>query len=163
MKELEKPTHLKTFKCRNCKGPGPYMWVIRKHPKSKEKFYSRTCVPCRRITEGKSQKKLTEKGYFSKWVNANREHLREYQRNYYSTDNRYKQRNCIYSKRLKQRTLPNENLSIIKEFYSKCPIGYEVDHIIPLNGKNVSGLHTITNLQYLKASDNRRKSNKTIF
>jgi hypothetical protein len=51
---------------------------------------------------------------------------------------------------LSQRTLPNENLSIIKEFYSKCPIGYEVDHIIPLNGKNVSGLHTITNLQYLK-------------
>ena len=161
MKEIEKPTHLKTFKCRSCKGPGPYMWVIRKHPKSKEKFYSRTCVPCRRIVEGKSQKKLTAKDYFTKWQQANRERIRDYQRNYYK--GKYKGRNGIYATRLSQRTLPNENLSIIKEFYSKCPIGYEVDHIIPLNGKNVSGLHTITNLQYLKASENRRKSNKTIF
>ena len=161
MKEIEKPTHLKTFKCRSCKGPGPYMWVIRKHPKSKEKFYSRTCVPCRRIVEGKSQKKLTAKDYFTKWQQANRERIRDYQRNYYK--GKYKGRNGIYATRLSQRTLPNENLSIIKEFYSKCPIGYEVDHIIPLNGKNISGLHTITNLQYLKASENRRKSNKTIF
>ena len=161
MKEIEKPTHLKTFKCRSCKGPGPYMWVIRKHPKSKEKFYSRTCVPCRRIIEGKSQKKIAAKGYFTKWQQANRERIRDYQRNYYK--GKYKGRNGIYATRLSQRTLPNENLSIIKEFYSKCPIGYEVDHIIPLNGKNISGLHTITNLQYLKASENRRKSNKTIF
>lgn len=54
------------------------------------------------------------------------------------------------------------DLSAIQQFYKFCPKGYEVDHIIPINGKMVCGLHILENLQYLPAQENLRKSNKVI-
>lgn len=39
-------------------------------------------------------------------------------------------------------------------------IKYEVDHVIPLNGENVSGLHVHTNLQIVTKLKNIEKSNK---
>jgi hypothetical protein len=56
--------------------------------------------------------------------------------------------------------LPEEHRNSILAFYAACPAGHHVDHIVPLAGKNVSGLHVIWNLQYLLALENRRKSNK---
>jgi len=52
------------------------------------------------------------------------------------------------------------DLEAINLFYKNCPIGYHVDHVIPLQGKNVSGLHILSNLQYLPAIENIAKSNK---
>lgn len=37
---------------------------------------------------------------------------------------------------------------------------WHVDHVIPLNGRKVSGLHTPYNLQVIPAVDNLRKSNR---
>lgn len=54
------------------------------------------------------------------------------------------------------------NKKDIKEFYFNCPKGFEVDHIIPLKGKNVCGLHVLNNLQYLTKSENCRKRNKLL-
>lgn len=47
----------------------------------------------------------------------------------------------------------------IERFYGNCPPGMQVDHIVPLLGKTVSGLHVLRNLQYLTKEENQRKRN----
>jgi len=55
-----------------------------------------------------------------------------------------------------------EIIKQIEDIYLNCPKGYEVDHIIPLYGKNVSGFHITKNLQYLTPQENKSKGNKFI-
>jgi len=61
---------------------------------------------------------------------------------------------------IKIRTPIWADLAKIRKIYLTCPIGYQVDHIVPLRGRNVSGLHVENNLQYLSSLENLRKSNK---
>lgn len=55
-------------------------------------------------------------------------------------------------------------LAEIQGLYDFCRIfkGFEVDHIIPLNGKLVSGLHVLSNLQVIPVHENRSKQNKYV-
>lgn len=56
--------------------------------------------------------------------------------------------------------LTKKDLEKIKKIYEDCPSGYQVDHILPLQGKHICGLHTPSNLQYLPASENASKCNR---
>lgn len=68
----------------------------------------------------------------------------------------------VYTARKTQRLVPWADLEKIKSIYKNCPAGWHVDHIIPLNGQLVSGLHVETNLQYLPAAENCKKGNRYV-
>jgi len=71
--------------------------------------------------------------------------------------------NSVKSSAAKMNRVPKwANFKAIEQFYYNCPKGYEVDHIVPFNGENVSGLHVLNNLQYLTVSENRQKGNTWI-
>ena len=67
-----------------------------------------------------------------------------------------------------ERTVSWADLDLIKAIYTECAAlnaehgkrAYHVDHIIPLQGKWVSGLHVENNLRIILAKDNLTKSNK---
>lgn len=63
--------------------------------------------------------------------------------------------------------LTDEHWNEMNAFYDKARrltaevgIRHEVDHIVPINGEMVSGLHVPWNLQVLTQADNVRKSNR---
>ena len=124
--------------------------------------------------------------YFKAWREANKEKIKAYGKAWYEAnkekrkalDKAYKQANkgkvnALTAKRKAsklQRTpswLTKEDLAEIEDIYRTAKrrsevegIEYHVDHIIPLQGKNISGLHIPSNLQILRARDNLIKGNK---
>jgi hypothetical protein len=74
-----------------------------------------------------------------------------------------KQKNAYKSQRRKliiQATPKWADIQAIISFYKNCPEGYQVDHIVPIKGKHICGLHVLENLQYLPKFDNLSKGNK---
>jgi len=124
------------------------------------------CVDCRQVWYNKEyyrqyNHRESRKEYLKQWNKANPELLKEYQKRY--------QRNnpgkvCFRSVNRKasklQRTPAWADMEAIKFFYECRPAGCHVDHIIPLCGETISGLHVETNLQWLPAIDNQIKGNK---
>ena len=79
--------------------------------------------------------------------------------NYLNNKSEYISRAIKYKTRRDIATPSWANLEIIKRIY-ECAEGDHVDHIIPLQGELVCGLHIESNLQYLSPKENLQKSNK---
>ena len=102
--------------------------------------------------------------YQSKWIN-NKEKMTARTKNWEQRNSEKrlaiaKANNALRKHKIKEQSPKWANKQKIQEMYMNCPKGYHVDHIIPLKGKTVSGLHVETNLQYLTASENCKKHNK---
>lgn len=124
--------------------------------------YTRTkaCIDCNGAHQKKYHKAHPEKAseLGTSWVSRNREAWNQYC-NQYNKDNR------------RRRSYPNTpswaDRSAIKAIYVEAKrmsdetgILHHVDHIIPRNGKLISGLHVPENLQILTAVANMAKGNQ---
>ena len=91
-----------------------------------------------------------------------RKYYQENKVNYYA--NKAKRRAATLQRTPKWLTA--NHFKEIKEFYfqAKClrekGFDCEVDHVVPLQGSNVSGLHVPWNLQIIEKVKNRNKGNK---
>ena len=72
---------------------------------------------------------------------------------------KYKARAAAAKAKRKNRAVAWADKDALSFFYECCPAGCEVDHIVPLCGEKISGLHVPENLQWLPALENNRKSN----
>ena len=127
-----------------------------------------TGIPCRK---GHTSERYTNGGGCIACVmspenmEASRKRLKEKQANYlrqWCEDNPSKMNEYNFKREL-QKSLATPlwaDVSAIVEFYKARPPGYHVDHIIPLQGKLVSGLNVLNNLQYLTPTENCSKGNR---
>jgi hypothetical protein len=148
-----------TKRCSGCKEIKP---VVDFSPKGfnvdGSQRYNSKCKPCRNAD-------------YKKYCEENKEKRLESSRAYYAR-NKKKHLHLVRMRQLRVKNatpnwLTEDQKQQIEYFYWLCDDlyktageKYEVDHIVPIKGKNVSGLHVPWNLQILPQDLNRSKGNR---
>jgi len=136
------------------------------------------CKICQKKTKDEWRAKNLERhrAKGKAWVAANPEKRKEVSRKstaknkhkYEELHRKWKKENkdrvnlstAMRRRKIRQATPLWADKELIKQFYVEAlRSNLEVDHIIPLRGKSVSGLHVHTNLQLLTKSENSSKGN----
>lgn len=139
------------------------------------------CVDC--VKQACLEWRTCNPGAFQRWAAENADHRAEYGRRWREENADYNTQrfadwaranphkvNALRTKRRAAKlraTPPWADAKAIEEFYVKAAyltattgIRHEVDHIYPLQGRLVCGLHCETNLQILTKTENIRKHNR---
>jgi hypothetical protein len=131
-----------------------------------KRYYEANKVACNARSVASQQKK---RDYYNlkmrEWVAANKErHLQTRRANYSANSAADIERVRRRKSRIRSAPLSIAELAEVQGLHMFCRlfVGFEVDHIVPLNGKTVSGLHVPCNLQVLTIAANRSKGNKLL-
>jgi hypothetical protein len=167
-----------------CTGCGVSVEVT---PHKKQRY---SCLSCtKRYMQAYRAKKAERIAILKKeWVSKNKEHKAAQDRQYalqnpearktarekwaknnHAKNNALKAANKISRKFRVPKWLTKDDLWMIEQAYEIATLrtkmfgfAWHVDHILPLHGKTVTGLHVPTNLQVIPWIDNVRKKNKVL-
>lgn len=125
-------------------------WYIEnkdRHSKNSKAYYeANKNIILKQAAENYLQNKIEYNKRSSEWRKNNPHMMTAYTRNYNLSKT--------------NRTPKWSNIKETNDFYKNCPDRMSIDHIHPLNGKLINGLHVRKNLQYISRSENSKKSNK---
>lgn len=133
------------------------LWTKQDREKNPEKYRTRDKLRYLQNIEKFKEKSLRAR---ANRIDAAREYDRRRNKARRKKNADYYRRKTV-ERRNPQRTPKWANQEKIQEIIKlSLQTGLQVDHIIPLRGKNVSGLNVETNLQLLSARDNMTKWNR---
>jgi hypothetical protein len=157
--------------CNKCNTAKPFTGFYKN--KSKKDGYASICSACNKVLSNcwKEQHSAENRLYNTQWQQQNKDKkLHNHKKWRQSNPNKVSSYTALRRAVKLQATpkwLKEEHYKQIESFYwlakLQCELTdskYEVDHIVPLKGKTVCGLHVPWNLQILTERENRFKSNR---
>jgi 5-methylcytosine-specific restriction endonuclease McrA len=155
-----RPRHLPCAMCGQQKTPESFYWYpyITQQGKNSIRRESR-CKECarQRRRDRYAEDPVKDLASSGDWKIRNKEPQAEYRRMRRAAHSSYEAKRRAAKL---QRTVVWADLDAINDIYDKATAtGLTVDHIIPLQGVRVSGLHVQNNLRLLSKSENSRKKN----
>jgi hypothetical protein len=157
--------------CNKCNIVKPFIDFYRN--KSKKDGYASICSSCNKIlsSDWKEQHCAENRLYNTKWQQQNKDkklhNHKKWRQNNPNKVSSYASLRRAVKLQATPKWLKEEHYKQIESFYWLAKLQYEltdtkyeVDHIVPLKGKTVCGLHVPWNLQLLTERENRSKSNR---
>ena len=133
---------------------------------------NKTCCLCGNATanKAKSQNRDKYRAMFNEWQRNNPDKTKTYTRKYLDKNQGKRNLWTANYRQAKDERMPDWlndghllEMESVYEYCSalrKCGLDYHVDHIVPLRGTIVSGLHVPWNLQVITGTENMSKGNK---